>query len=133
RMLCALPMDETDAMRILGQIEQAMSGSPEELGTAIETALAERRLPEGADDIRPDIVRHAARLSRRLALRRAAREAAAQALARGADAEADQAFRNAYRTLFLDRIGILWNTGATGDQVIDFMTREIPPGADARI
>lgn len=78
-------------------------------------------------------MKHSERLARRLATRDAARAEASAALGRGDAAAADAALRRAFRSLFLDRIVVLWDSGATGDQVIDFMTRELAPGCDARI
>ncbi|WP_437277144.1 capsule biosynthesis protein CapB [Sorangium sp. So ce375] len=135
RMLRALPaIDEAAAAAIVGGPGVAgKKGEPEAIEAAVKQALEAHAPPAGEDDIRPDIIHHAARLSRRLARRDKARAEVEAALTRGADAEANQAFRAAYRELCLDRIAVLWNADAKGDKVIDFITREIPPGFDARL
>ncbi|WP_437936313.1 capsule biosynthesis protein CapB [Sorangium sp. So ce341] len=135
RMLRALPtIDEAAAAAIVGGPEVlGKKGEPEAIEAAVKKALEAHAPPAGEDDIRPDIVHHAARLSRRLARRDKARAEVEAALSRGADAEANQAFRAAFRELFLERIAVLWNADAKGDKVIDFITREVPPGFDARL
>ncbi|WP_437588268.1 capsule biosynthesis protein CapB [Sorangium sp. So ce1000] len=135
RMLRALPaIDEAAAAAIVGGPGVAgKKGEPEAIEAAVKQALEAHAPPAGEDDIRPDIIHHAARLSRRLARRDKARAEVEAALSRGADAEANQAFRAAFRELFLERIAVLWNADAKGDKVIDFITREIPPGFDARL
>ncbi|WP_438024549.1 capsule biosynthesis protein CapB [Sorangium sp. So ce233] len=135
RMLRALPsIDEAAAAAIVGSPDVAgKKAEPEAIEAAVKKALEAHAPPAGEDDIRPDIVHHAARLSRRLARRDKARAEVEAALSRGADAEANQAFRAAFRELFLERIAVLWNADAKGDKVIDFITREIPPGFDARL
>ncbi|MGK3977253.1 HEAT repeat domain-containing protein [Sorangium sp. So ce118] len=135
RMLRALPtIDEAAAAAIVGGPDVAgKKGEPEAIEAAVKKALEAHAPPAGEDDIRPDIIHHAARLSRRLARRDKARAEVEAALSRGADAEANQAFRAAFRELCLDRIAVLWNADAKGDKVIDFITREIPPGFDARL
>ncbi|WP_437894879.1 capsule biosynthesis protein CapB [Sorangium sp. So ce124] len=135
RMLRALPaIDEAAAAAIVGGPGVAgKKGEPEAIEAAVKQALEAHAPPAGEDDIRPDIIHHAARLSRRLARRDKARAEVEAALSRGADAEANQAFRVAFRELCLERIAVLWNADAKGDKVIDFITREIPPGFDARL
>ncbi|WP_437795167.1 capsule biosynthesis protein CapB [Sorangium sp. So ce693] len=135
RMLRALPaIDEAAAAAIVGGPAVAgKKGEPEAIEAAVKQALEAHAPPAGEDDIRPDIIHHAARLSRRLARRDKARAEVEAALSRGADAEANQAFRVAFRELCLERIAVLWNADAKGDKVIDFITREIPPGFDARL
>ncbi|AUX47289.1 capsule biosynthesis protein CapB [Sorangium cellulosum] len=135
RMLRALPaIDEAAAAAIVASPDVAgKKGEPEAIEAAVKKALEAHAPPAGEDDIRPDIVHHAARLARRLARRDKARAEVEAALSRGADAEANQAFRVAFRELFLERIAVLWNADAKGDKVIDFITREVPPGFDARL
>ncbi len=103
------------------------------LGAALEDALAAHAPAAGQEDFRGDVVAHAVRLAGRLQVARAAREAVRVALARRAPDEADRVFRGAYRALFLDRIAVLWSPEATGDQVIDFLARQVAPGLDARV
>ncbi|WP_242515455.1 hypothetical protein [Sorangium cellulosum] len=134
RMLRALPLDEEAAAAIVASPEIAgKKGEPEAIEAAVKRALEAHAPPAGADDLRADIAHHAARLARRLARRDKARAEVEAALSRGADAEANQAFRAAFRELFLDRIAVLWDADVKGDKVIDFITREVPPGFDARL
>jgi poly-gamma-glutamate synthase PgsB/CapB len=132
-MLKALPMPEDEAKKIVEELRPLFPGAPEALGAAMEKHLAGKSPPPDKDDIRPDIVRHTIRYSKRVQIRDAARKKTIDALDRQAWAEADEAFRGAYRELFMERVAVLWNAGSTGDQVIDFMTKEIPPGMDVRI
>jgi len=132
-MLKALPMEDEEAHKIVASVKNLFSGTPEDLGAAIDKALADKPPAEGKDDIRPDIVKHTIRYAKRTQIRDAAKKSVTDALDRKAWAEADDTFRNTYRTLFMERIGVLWNSGSTGDQVIDFMVKEIPPGMDVRI
>lgn len=132
-MLKSLPLEDEDARKIVDSVKNLFSGTPEELGAAIEKALSDKPAAEGKDDIRPDIVTHTIRYAKRTRLRDEAKKKVSDALERKAWAEADETFRAAYRELFLERVGILWNSGSTGDQVIDFMVKSIPPGMDVRI
>ncbi|MDC0748206.1 capsule biosynthesis protein CapB [Polyangium mundeleinium] len=132
-MLKALPMEDEDARKIVEDARPLFSATPEELGAAIEKALSGKSTPEGKDDIRPDIVAHTIRYAKRTKIRDDAKKRVSGALDQKAWAEADGIFRAAYRELFLERVYVLWNSGSTGDQVIDFMVKQIPPGMDVRI
>jgi len=126
-------MTEDEAKKVVESVRSLFSGTPEALGAAIEKAIADKAPAEGKDDIRPDIVRHTIRYAKRTQIRDEARKKAIDALDRKAWAEADEILRTAYRTLFMERTAVLWNSCATGDQVIDYMVKEIPPGMDVRI
>lgn len=134
RMLDALPLaqDRVDAILATPDVDAAVCELSADLGSILEAALASVET-SAREDRRPDVVRHAARLATRMRMRRQARADIAAALARGAEAEANEVFRKTYRTLFLDRIAVLWDAGATGDQVVDFVAREVPPGQNVRI
>jgi hypothetical protein len=131
-MLCALPLDEARAAEIARRVAPSRT-DPGALEAALKAALEAHPPPEGADDVRPDVIEHAARRARRLGVRDKARAAVAAALDRGDEAAANEAFRKAYRELFLDRMAVLWNADAKGDKVIDFIARTVPPGFDARL
>ena len=138
RMLLALPMEPTEADRILAlpEVASAMTELGEGLGAALESALAKGEppaSPAAREDRRADVIRHAVRLISRVRTRKTARAEVSVALERSDDAQANAVFRKAYRTLFLDRIVVLWDTNATGDQVIDFSANEIAPGQQTRI
>ncbi len=124
------------AAEVLGDaaVVEAIANAPEAIGKAIAAAAA-RATPGDPPpaDLFADAARHAERLARRVAVARGARAEVATALARGAQAEADAALRRAYEALFLDRIAVLWDADASGDQVIDFLAREAPPGVDVRV
>jgi poly-gamma-glutamate synthase PgsB/CapB len=140
RMLAALPGGDALARRVIDETELAAAlddGSPERIERCLEAAVqqlaAEVRRVDGREDVAADLVAHAVRLARRIAAARGARSEIAAALGRGAEDEANTIFRRAYRALFLDRIAVLWDAGASGDQVIDFIARQLPPGHDARV
>jgi hypothetical protein len=134
RMLRALPLDDEAARAIVKSPEvSGNKGEPEAMEAAVKRALEAHAPVAGAEDIRPDVIQHAARLARRLGRRDKARAEVVAALDRGAEADANQAFRAAFRELCLDRIAVLWNADAKGDKVIDFIAREVPPGFDARL
>ncbi len=134
-MLGALGIGDAavDSVLAASAVESALEAGTEDIGAALQQALASHDPPEDKDDLRPDVVRHAARIAKQQKIRVHARKAVEEALARSSQPDADAAFRVAYRELFLDRIAILWNTDATGDQVVDFMIREIPPGYRVRV
>jgi len=132
RMLCALPMDEAKAAEIVASVAPKRADH-QAVGAAVKAALDSMSPPEGQDDIRPDIVLHAERRARRMNVRDKTRADVIAALDRGDEAGANQMFRAAYRELFLERVEILWNVDAKGDKVIDFLTRAVPPGMDARV
>ncbi len=157
-MLRALPLEESRVEAILASsdVARALETSSPDIAPALEEALSvhapvderglslrapssEKAAPPAAvplgekDDLRPDIVRHAARIAAQQAIRTRARKAVSDALDRSSQPDADAAFRAAYRELFLARIAILWNTDATGDQVLDFLIREVPPGFRVRV
>ena len=102
-----------------------------ELERLLEPALPESSSPEHAQ-LRKDVIVHLLQQSRRIARARRVLDDVKTSL-EGAEATVDNVFRKAYRELFLERISILWNTGASGDQVIDFMTNTVPPGSLVRI
>jgi hypothetical protein len=106
---------------------------PGAVEAALRAALEGHAPPPGADDVRPDVIEHAARRARRLGARDKVRAEVEAALERGDEAAANEAFRRAYRELFLDRIAVLWNADAKGDKVVDFIARAVPPGFDARL
>ena len=132
-MVKALPIEEEEARKIVDSLNSQLSASPEELSAAMEKAIADKQPLEGKDDIRPDIVHHTLRYAKRIKIRDDAKKRVSDALDRKAWAEADDIFRATYRELFLERVYILWNSGSTGDQVVDFMVKAIPPGMDVRI
>ena len=135
RMLGALRLSADVIRGILEEpsMQAAVREPNGSLGSTLEGVLSAIALPDGTEDIRPEIVLHAGRLADRVARRDAARAEVQAAFERGAPEQADEAFRRAYKSLFMDRVHVLWNVDATGDQVIDFITREIPPGSDARL
>ncbi|AKT36952.1 capsule biosynthesis protein CapB [Chondromyces crocatus] len=132
RMLTAFPMDEAKAKEMVASVIGKRE-SPDAVEAALKALLDPLTVPEGEDDIRPDILLHAARRVRRLNARDKARVEVSAALDRNDEAGANQIFRTVYRELFLERVEVLWNADAKGDKVVDFMTRAIPPGMDARI
>jgi len=134
-MLGGLGVSGEAADGILAQpdVARACEALDPELGPALERAIASSAPAPGEDDLRGDVASHATRLTRRLRAARDAREAVRASLERGSPDEADRAFRTAYRALFLDRIAVLWSADATGDQVIDFVARQVAPGLDVRI
>lgn len=133
RLLRALPLEESDARALLADagVEAAIEACDPGLVALLESGLGKAAPDRGP--ILADVLRHARRYVERLRARLDARAAIQKALDRGDSKEADEIYRRAYRSLFLDRISVLWNTGATGDQVIDFITNEIPPGQKARL
>jgi poly-gamma-glutamate synthase PgsB/CapB len=50
-----------------------------------------------------------------------------------APARLEQVFRDAYTVLFMDGIFPLYDYGLTGDQIIDYVAKLVPPGAHAAI
>jgi len=56
-----------------------------------------------------------------------------RAIDQGHPAEADRLLRSWFRGLALERNAQVTDYHATGDQVIDFVTRQIPPGHDAHV
>jgi hypothetical protein len=114
-------------------VKAAVSDPKGNIGPALERSLAAIALREGVEDLRAEIVIHAARLRDRITKRDALRAEVRAAFERGAPEQADAAYRKAFKSLFMDRVHVLWNVDATGDQVIDFITRAIPPGSDARL
>jgi poly-gamma-glutamate synthase PgsB/CapB len=135
RMLGALPLSSEQVGSIFADpaIKSALQEPKGAIGPALERALSTFAPPEGQGDIRPEIILHGERLADRIARRDAVRAEVRAAFEQGAPEKADEAFRKAYKSLFMDRIHVLWNADATGDQVIDFIAREVPPGSDARL
>lgn len=134
-MLGAIGIGDAAVAAVLADpaVEGALAAGTEAVGAALQQALAPHNPPEDKDDLRPDVVRHAARIAKQQTIRVHARKAVEEALARSSQPDADSAFRVAYREMSLNRIAILWNTDATGDQVVDFIIREIPPGYRVRV
>jgi poly-gamma-glutamate synthase PgsB/CapB len=135
RMLAALPLSAEQIASLLADaaLKSAIEEPKGALGPALERALSPFAPREGEGDLRSEVILHAERLADRIGRRDAIRSEVRAAFDQGAPDKADEAFRKAYRSLFMDRVRVLWNADATGDQVIDFITREIPPGADARL
>ncbi len=136
RMLGALLASETSRAALLedAALKAAVdSAEPGSIGAALEVALKDVPLSAWGEDRRPDVVRHAKRMAARITRSARARDALKAAFERGDDAAANQAFRGAFRELFLDRIAVVWNADATGDQIIDAIAREVPPGLEARV
>jgi hypothetical protein len=135
RMLGTLGLSSEDAARaacapVLAPLLAA--ADPEPLRTALGATLAELA-PSAPEGLKQDVLRHLGEQARRIARARRCRQELEGLIARGELKGVDAVVRPAYRELFLDRIQILWNTGATGDQVIDFITEQIPPGSRARL
>jgi hypothetical protein len=135
RMLGALRLSADVIRGILEEpsMQAAVREPNGSLGSTLEGVLSADSAPRRHRGYPPEIVLHAGRLADRVARRDAARAEVQAAFERGAPEQADEAFRRAYKSLFMDRVHVLWNVDATGDQVIDFITREIPPGSDARL
>ena len=145
RMIRALPLDEVKTAEIVASLGLDKDPDPVAVEAKLKAALeahppgssppsGEPRPASGTpEDLRPDVIEHVPRRVRRSIRRDKARLEASAALDRGDEAGANAAFRAAYRELFLERVAILWNADAKGDKVIDFITREIPPGFSARL
>ncbi|HKO91313.1 MAG TPA: capsule biosynthesis protein CapB, partial [Polyangiaceae bacterium] len=135
RMLVELGLSTVDAARA-AQAEALRpvlaAADPEPLRAALVTLLAEHAA-QAPERLKSDVVHHLGEQARRIQRMRVAREELVGKVARSELAGVDEVARKVYRELFLDRIQILWNTGASGDQVIDFMTSQIPPGVRARL
>jgi gamma-polyglutamate synthase len=101
-----------------------------ELENAFEAHIPMESTPSSA--LRDDVKTHILKLCRRVKRAQQVLDDIQNNL-NGPDDVIDNLFRKAYRELFLDRIHILWNSGATGDQVIDFTTSTVPPGVLVRI
>jgi gamma-polyglutamate synthase len=82
---------------------------------------------------REETLAHADRLATLYSKAFAFRRDVEQAVRDGRHAEALRLYRENVRSLWLQRIRILWDSHATGDQVIDRIAREVPPGHDARL
>jgi hypothetical protein len=135
RMLVELGLGTQDALAA-AQAEALRpllsAADPEPLRAALATLLA-ARAPAAPERLKSDVVHHLGEQARRIQRMRVAREELVGMVARNELGLVDAVARKVYRELFLDRIQILWNTGASGDQVIDFMTNQIPPGTRARV
>jgi poly-gamma-glutamate synthase PgsB/CapB len=134
RMLAVLNIDPERVEQILTSttINNALNeANAVELENAFETLIPiENGAPSSA--LRNDVKTHILQLCHRVTRARQVLNDIQNNLS-GPDEVIDNLFRKAYRELFLDRIHILWNSGATGDQVIDFMTNTVPPGVLVRI
>lgn len=135
RMLLSLglsPADAASAARAEALAPLLVTADPKGLEDALSALLAERAA--GAPEaLKQDVLQHLGQQARRITRARRCRAELEGLLARGELNGIDALARQAYRELFLDRIHILWNTAATGDQVIDFVTNHIPPGSRARL
>jgi poly-gamma-glutamate synthase PgsB/CapB len=100
---------------------------------ALRSALEAFLPPDDVGGLRAEVIAHAARAASRLRAVRDARAAVEAAVGRGAGPEADQIVRKVLRALFLERFAVVESKDATGDQVVDFLARQIPPGHDARV
>lgn len=135
RMLGALELSAEQISTVLADPRLSRpfeSCDAEAVAAALEAALP-KASREAADAVRRDVMAHAVQQSRRVARAARCRKELRDAISANRLDAVDRIFRAAYRELFLDRITILWNTGATGDQVIDFVTNSIPPGHLARV
>lgn len=133
RMIGVLSLPESE-LETLGHNEPLntalLAADSDHLATLLDAALPKGHNPEQTRLLH-DVRTHLLYQAKRIAL---ARKTLSELRELGsAKEDPDALFRKTYRELFLDRIVILWNTGATGDQVIDFMTDRIPPGYQARI
>jgi poly-gamma-glutamate synthase PgsB/CapB len=111
RRLKVIRLDETDLVALLGSGAAAPESSPDERDLAAHVARILGR-KQAAADARAEIEAH---------------------LSAGRGAEADAAFRRVYRQLFVDRLAVLSSSASTGDQVVDFIARQIAPGRHARV
>ncbi|HEU4582984.1 MAG TPA: capsule biosynthesis protein CapB [Polyangiaceae bacterium] len=135
RMLLALGLGSEDAARAAQREALApllAAAEPEPLVQAVTELIAELA-PAAPEPLQQDVLRHLGDQARRITRARRCRKELEPLVERNETSGVDALARQAYRELFLDRIQILWNTGATGDQVIDFITDHIPPGARARL
>lgn len=131
-MLSVLGLDEA-AVRAIVDDDAVRKAFLE--GAAVREALAGALERHGAKghELAEDVLEHAAKNAKRMARRRVARGEVEAALRGGNQAGADAAMRSAYRELFLDRVHVLWDAGAKGDQVIDFTARQGAPGHKLRV
>ncbi len=135
RMLFALDLSVEQTTAIVSS--PALAGALETHDLNALTVCLEGAIPKPTTDqgnaVRRDIIEHTLRQAKRVARVALCKQAIIDAMAAKRQDEVDVLFRAAYRELFLDRITILWNTGATGDQVIDFVTNAVPPGHLGRV
>ncbi|MEY4547183.1 MAG: hypothetical protein RL685_3378 [Pseudomonadota bacterium] len=135
RMLTAagVPGSEAEAAARSDGLRPLLDAAdPEALRAGLTSAFGQIA-PQASEGMKKDILHHLGEQARRIRRMRAARQELEQAVAAGKLDTVDEIARKVYRELFLDRIHILWNTGATGDQVIDFLTDQLPPGSLARL
>lgn len=135
RMLPLLGLTTEGILDVLARpdVSSAISAlAPDTVATALEAVLPKNAEPE-ATALRHDVIVHAVRQVKRLKQANGCRRSIASAIESGNTGNIDGIFRQTYRELFLERISILWNSGATGDQVIDGVTDSIPPGHLARV
>jgi poly-gamma-glutamate synthase PgsB/CapB len=128
----ASPRLATSAVEHPGVAEAIRKGDAAALGSALEQLLTEQASNVSVA-LRADAVLHVTRLASKLARARTARREVEKLLEASREVDADVEFRRIYREIFLEKVAVLWDTGATGDQVIDFVTNEIPPGHLARV
>jgi poly-gamma-glutamate synthase PgsB/CapB len=110
-------------------------------GADVSGALGARLPPEDAQNPRDELawagreegLAHADALVSRYSKAVCLRRDIEQAVRNGRHADALRLFRQDVRSLWLDRIQIIWDSHATGDQIIDRIAREVPPGHDARL
>jgi gamma-polyglutamate synthase len=135
RMLPALGLSQAEISAISSEtvlVAALATLDAEALRQALETTLP-ASTSEQALKLRRDIVEHVLRQARRVERVLACRKAIEAAILDNRTPEIDDLFRSTYRGLFLDRITVLWNAGASGDQVVDFVTDAIPPGHLGRV
>ncbi len=128
----AAPPEALDAIVGSDDVMLAVGGASPDLSAIVAARLDALGAPADAT-LGADVKRHLDRLMDRARLAREARAEVGQAIERGDEALAESAFRKAYRALFLDRIAVLWDASASGDQVIDFVAGEAPPGQRVRM
>jgi gamma-polyglutamate synthase len=148
-----VPVSEGATARLLERMLPVLGVSADEIAAlmttqTLVTALAahdtdalasclEAILPKGAsgtaEALRGDIISHALQQAGRIKRAASCRRAIEAAIVAARLPEIDGLFRQTYRQLFLERITVLWNTDATGDQVIDFVTSSVPPGHLGRV
>ncbi|MBN1609511.1 MAG: capsule biosynthesis protein CapB [Polyangiaceae bacterium] len=110
-------------------------------GAAVSGPLGECLVPEPSQSPRDELawagrdeaLAHADRLAAHYSRAIAFRKDVERAVRDGRHADALRLFRESVRSLWLARIRVVWDSHCTGDQVIDRIAREVPPGHDARL
>lgn len=132
RMVRVVVLDEALAKAVVEhrEVVEAMAGveagdqaAVDDLVAAIHRAVPE--LDERAQMLWQDVDTHVTRLGRRVAQARRAWSEVASAPSAEA---ANEIFRKAARTIFSGSLVFLDDAGASGDQVLDFATRQCAPG-----